>query len=107
MIIPERCDNDIIREQQIAKFIKRDIKNFLNKVINNHIESKLLKEQKKAEKLIDSLSNKINNIQQKNNKYLDLPVDKVISKSEYRSYVELNTIEIEKITQKVNAYSSE
>lgn len=101
------CDNDIIREQQLINLIKRDIKSFLNEDINIDIEAKLLKEQKNTQKKIDSLKNKINNLKQKNKKYLDYLVDEIINKCVYKSSVELNNADIEKLQQDINSLSLE
>lgn len=101
------CDNDIIREQQLINLIRRDIKSFLNEDINIDIEGKLLKEQKKIEKRIYSLTSKISNLQHKNKKYLDYLVDDIISKDEYKAYVEQNNKDIEQLQQEINSSSLE
>ena len=101
------CDNDIIREQQLINLIKRDIKSFLNKEINIDVESKLDKDQDKNEKKFISLRNKIQNLSQKNKKYIDLLVDDIITKEEYTAYVEQNNLEIENLQKQINELSPE
>lgn len=101
------CDNDIIREKQLINLIKRDVKSFLTDDIKIDVDKKLRKEEQKSQRQIDSLTNKINNLKRKNKKYLDLLADEIISKSDYKSSVEINNDEVKKLQQEINTLSSE
>lgn len=101
------CDNVIVREQQLINLIKRDVQSFLSDDINVDIDANLLKERKKSEKRITGLTNKIESINQKKRKYVDLLVDEVITKDDYKTYVVGCNNDIEKIQQDINSLSQE
>jgi len=104
----EACSNDIIREQHLISIIKRDVKAFLKESnINIDIDKKLQKEQKKNEKKISSLTNKIDNLKRKKKLYLDEMLDSNITRDEYKFYVEDTNKQIEKNQKELDLLSIE
>lgn len=100
----KKCTNHAIREALIIDIIKTDIKSFISFDLNKfNLDKKIADSQKRATKSITKLENQINNLNQKNKKYLDMLIDGLLDEVTYRRYIEMNKVEINSIQEELSS----